>query len=699
MDYPFEPEVDLSFLSSASAAIEDGQIYLEQPNILQVEDIKDFSQPIFVEIKPLISFPMDEDIEDADAFDSPTWTSEVNENGIGVAGENALVMSDPDHDLNHETPANRAQTINPLLLNASASESLTDHEEIQPMEERVIHPEAEGSITQQDTAPVNLERVDLAPASEQPADGSNILMEHVLNERLEQDKADVSLNPDPDGPSSWYPTTQDMGSADTLFLEETGAMDTRPDIRNDATDPFPPGLIQNGGPFENESVPSQVRPGLPVFRLKSELTTYDNVEGKFEQIGCLNDASTSAVATPIPAIVDAPATQAPFPERFGRLNDASTSAIATPTPAVADAPATQAPRCAKRRKMMLDAVEIPILPLVTKEKYMDQHVHADDKKLEILNSEKMMKHLKNPKVKKDQACVLTAGTVRDRLQQIGLDPFPIALPKSITDATFQRDFLSRHYGGNMRATFPIIRRDMIAATGLDDFMYINLRYNPHAPEMPGAPGLWYTVGQGRRIARAHPWTKEQRVMSRLVTGIWQYQGQYALIPADSLTKEEWASEYMGAGDPREKVGSSDKSRIVLRVQLGRLPTRVELAAALQTDSKYNEVTPAQITRALLRGEETMAAWAMKCVGYDKDFQQGLIEKQKTWVPPKKTKKGTRKAKKAASSKPGISRKRKVVEVGSESSSDEDFSGSDDDEVHVISRIKSGAMHRRSRHTT
>ncbi|KAG5351748.1 hypothetical protein C0989_005045 [Termitomyces sp. Mn162] len=585
MDYPFEPEVDLSFLSSASAAIADGQIYLEQPNILQVEDIKDFSQPIFVEIKPLISFPMNEDIEDADAFDSPTWTSEVNENGIGVAGENALAMLDPDHDLNHETPANRehhnipmlktsqnnfsstseSNTINPLLLNASASESLTDHEEIQPMEERVIHPEAEGSITQQDTAPVNLERVDLAPASEQPADGSNILMEvrpkidsafihtltsvlqHVLNETLEQDKADESLNSDPDGTFIMdvdiaYPTTQDMGSADAIFLEETGAMDTRPEIRNDATDPFPPGLIQNGGPFENKSVPSQVRPGLPVFRLKSELTTYDNVEGKFEQIGCINDASTSAVATPIPAIVDAPATQAPFPERFGHLIDASTSAIATPTPAVADAPATQAPRCAKRRKMMLDAVEIPILPLVTKEKYMDQHVHADDKKLEILNSEKMMKHLKNPKVKKDQACVLTAGTVRDRLQQIGLDPFPIALPKSITDATFQRDFLSRHYGGNMRATFPIIRRDMIAATGLDDFMYINLRYNPHAPEMPGAPGLWYTVGQGRRIARAHPWTKEQRVMSRLVTGIWQYQGQYALIPADSLTKEEWGAQ-------------------------------------------------------------------------------------------------------------------------------------------------------------
>lgn len=98
----------------------------------------------------------------------------------------------------------------------------------------------------------------------------------------------------------------------------------------------------------------------------------------------------------------------------------------------------------------------------------------------------------------------------------------------------------------------------------------------------------------------------------------------------------------------------------------------------------------------------MAVWAMKCVGYDENFQKELIEKQKSWVAPTNKAKdgaGKRTKSKKTPSKAGSSRKRKAEALASESSSDGDISDSSDDELQVISKIKSLAGQRRTRHTT
>jgi len=129
----------------------------------------------------------------------------------------------------------------------------------------------------------------------------------------------------------------------------------------------------------------------------------------------------------------------------------------------------------------------------------------------------------------------------------------------------------------------------------------------------------------------------------------------------------------------KKWGRPTRARIALRAHLGRAPTEAELTAALSTKKKFNEVLPADINRALLRGEEVMAVWTMKCVRYDTEFQLGLIEKKKTWVPKPKgqAKSGMQKGKKIA--KTAKTRKRRAVESDDEDLSTDDSAEESSDE--------------------
>ncbi|KAG6818894.1 hypothetical protein H0H93_000512, partial [Arthromyces matolae] len=241
-----------------------------------------------------------------------------------------------------------------------------------------------------------------------------------------------------------------------------------------------------------------------------------------------------------------------------------------------------------------------------------------------------VKDVKKSKFKKDEECApLAEETVQARLQ--GIDLYEIPFDRSLTDHVFKRSLISSLYGGNLRSNFPKIGRRNVAAHGLDDFMYPTLSYNPHVPQVPGAPGLWCTIGRGENIERAQP-RPRKRVITRLTkVGIWQYQGQYEFIPVDSLTKEEWQTQHPQVRNTwaqqihSNKWGRDTRARIALRKRLGRVPTHNELSTELETKSDFKEVTPAQIAESLWKGEETMAMWAMKCVGYDADFQRSLIE--------------------------------------------------------------------------
>lgn len=138
--------------------------------------------------------------------------------------------------------------------------------------------------------------------------------------------------------------------------------------------------------------------------------------------------------------------------------------------------------------------------------------------------------------------VLSEDVVRRRMARVA--PYPVTLDPAITGVTTTRTFTSKQWGGNTQATFPKIRPDMLARHGLDDFMFLNLYFNPHAPQSPGAPGLFFA-------SSVHPeasaWPTIERVLVRLKSNCWLYVGQYQCTPAPSLTPEEWTSQAPKAG--------------------------------------------------------------------------------------------------------------------------------------------------------
>ncbi|KAG6900120.1 hypothetical protein C0993_002655 [Termitomyces sp. T159_Od127] len=310
-----------------------------------------------------------------------------------------------------------------------------------------------------------------------------------------------------------------------------------------------------------------------------------------------------------------------------------------------NSPATIERRPVKRQRFFIELPTVESVYGKTKLRH-----GADTPSVKELN-EKMEK-MKNPKVKKLKGFGLSLDTVRDRLLAVGLDPYPITLEKEIQDVMVKRRFISSLYGGDTQSTLPHIGKHFLDAHGLDDFMYPNLDLNPHAPEMPGSPGLFF----GANGEDATTWNDghgpevPMRVITRIRPGIWQYQGQYVLSPAQSLTREEWAVQSSKVHHTWAKQimkkdwGRIVRCRVFLRKRYGRQVTEEEVEEAIQdtTNSYKYGINEKDIIQALLRGDEFIAVWTMKCVGYDVNFQRNLAEKYPTWVPPpSKPKKGQR----------------------------------------------------------
>lgn len=81
--------------------------------------------------------------------------------------------------------------------------------------------------------------------------------------------------------------------------------------------------------------------------------------------------------------------------------------------------------------------------------------------------------------------------------------------------------------------FPKIDGVKLAKHGFDDIGFLNLDYNPHAPQHPGAPGLFFAANpewRGQMI---------KRVFVRMNTSKWLYVGRYKFIRSEPLTPKEF----------------------------------------------------------------------------------------------------------------------------------------------------------------
>ncbi|KAN0092780.1 hypothetical protein V8E55_003564 [Tylopilus felleus] len=224
-------------------------------------------------------------------------------------------------------------------------------------------------------------------------------------------------------------------------------------------------------------------------------------------------------------------------------------------------------------------------------------------------------------IKKEE--MLSEDVVNGRVAAV--PSYDVDLDPAVRDVTTTRLFTSKQWGGNTQSTFPNIRPEMLARHGLDDFMYLNLFLNPHAPQWPGAPGLFFTSSVN---PTAHEWPKIERVLVRLKSNCWLYVGQYQCTPAPSLTTDEWKSQAPKVKQTwTTKVstqgwGTDIRAEIVLRKRLGRDPTVKEFEDALSSHEKFH-ATPEEILHAFDEGHAFILSWAMKCVGYDENFQREI----------------------------------------------------------------------------
>ncbi|KAJ7576711.1 hypothetical protein C8J56DRAFT_799872 [Mycena floridula] len=218
----------------------------------------------------------------------------------------------------------------------------------------------------------------------------------------------------------------------------------------------------------------------------------------------------------------------------------------------------------------------------------------------------------------------------------GLEVYPIELPHHLREITSSRQFLSSIYGGNTQRTFPNINDEMLKKHGFktQDFMYPSLLYNPHAPVVPGHPGLFFGIG----VAEDGDYPDRMRVITRLRSSQWQYVGQYEMRASKSLSRKEWLKQDDAVKNAwinkiAEKWGTHVRPRIVLRKRLAREPTKDEFEAALESDEDFTNVTHEEIRKAFDSGEEMIAVYTMNCVDYDTKFQQTIIDKAPEWVKP------------------------------------------------------------------
>ncbi|KAK7053784.1 hypothetical protein R3P38DRAFT_2852129 [Favolaschia claudopus] len=209
----------------------------------------------------------------------------------------------------------------------------------------------------------------------------------------------------------------------------------------------------------------------------------------------------------------------------------------------------------------------------------------------------------------------------------------------IRDVSVRRDFMRLHYGGNSQAAFPAIAQEWYTKTGHQYFMYPNLIQNPDSPRIPGAPGLFMAaIGRPAKESTVEWTSHTYKVLTRLGTNDNLYMGEYIIRPADSLTKEEWTAQTPAMRNrwckklAKKDWGTITRTRIALRRRFGREPTFEEVDESIAANQKYREINATDISQGFHHGEERLAVWTMKCVGYDEQFQRDLVRQINGWTP-------------------------------------------------------------------
>lgn len=149
------------------------------------------------------------------------------------------------------------------------------------------------------------------------------------------------------------------------------------------------------------------------------------------------------------------------------------------------------------------------------------------------------------KVKKNEDRCLLPGTLRARIRPIGFDVQAqhITVDNVTREHMVTRQFMSETYGGSTQEVEPAIGELHRCDHSMRDFSYANTDYQPEAPEVPGAPGLWFSTEPGSDFGMRRVFTKIKDRTAKQ-DNRWLYVGQYDIRAANpsSITVAEWRAQ-------------------------------------------------------------------------------------------------------------------------------------------------------------
>ncbi|RPD55130.1 hypothetical protein L227DRAFT_510593, partial [Lentinus tigrinus ALCF2SS1-6] len=216
-----------------------------------------------------------------------------------------------------------------------------------------------------------------------------------------------------------------------------------------------------------------------------------------------------------------------------------------------------------------------------------------------------------PEVKIKQEALLSDDFLQEAL---GWDAiahrYPIPLPKALAEHKFHRHYIHSLYGGNQQDVFVTPSADKVAWHGVDDFSFLSLDYNPHAPTRPGYSGLYFSSSRAEEPEFAR--LRRVFVRTRKTPAEWMYMGQYRFEAGMSLTGEKWRQQKekvrrsWAEGLRGQRWGESILLRVWFRREhgAGYEPTKEEASdAAGRIAAIRAQISAEDIIGAFDRGEE------------------------------------------------------------------------------------------------
>lgn len=145
--------------------------------------------------------------------------------------------------------------------------------------------------------------------------------------------------------------------------------------------------------------------------------------------------------------------------------------------------------------------------------------------------------------------------IQKRINRIGCPTIKVTL--DIKLKTVSRKFLSMTYGGSPQEAFPKIGAVNLARHNKEHWMLFSPLLHPHAPQLPGEPGVWY---------RSNPFAPDYQLQEkvhhtfvRIESGKWRYLGGYRCYVAEPLTQIEWLFQSKEVCSQHLDVSSTSQS--------------------------------------------------------------------------------------------------------------------------------------------